>query len=184
MAFSRRDFLRATAASAALASIDASIGTKGVEALEGYGLDWHKSVCRYCGVGCGVMLGVENGRPVAIRGDRANPINRGLLCVKGYHVGLALYGSDRLTTPLLKKGDKHVPISWEEAIDIVARSHASLMRGLAPPTGPPAFLTHTRGMSALANAIAERLKAGAGHPVGEHAIEYLVVVERAAAARG
>jgi hypothetical protein len=41
--------------------------------------------------------GRPRGRVVAIAGDQLAPVNRGLLCVKGYHVGLALYGSDRLT---------------------------------------------------------------------------------------
>lgn len=45
------------------------------------------------------------------------------------------------------------------AIDTVARSHASLMRGLAAPEGPPRFLTHTGGMSALVETIAERVTA-------------------------
>ncbi len=53
-------------------------------------------------------------------GDRDADVNKGLLCVKGYHVGLALYGEDRLTTPLLRKGDGYVPISWDRAINIVA----------------------------------------------------------------
>jgi nitrate reductase NapA len=47
-------------------------------------------------------------------------VNKGLLCVKGYHVGLALYGRDRLTRPLLRKNGKLEPISWNQAIDIVA----------------------------------------------------------------
>src|SRR5690606_20390538 len=46
---------------------------------------------------------------------------KGLLCVKGYHVGLALYGKDRLTRPLLRKGDRFEPIGWDQALEIVAR---------------------------------------------------------------
>jgi nitrate reductase NapA len=64
---------------------------------------------------------VQAGRVVAIAGDRKAAVNKGLLCVKGYHVGLALYGKDRLTQPLLKRDGKHVPIRWDEAIDIIAR---------------------------------------------------------------
>lgn len=67
------------------------------------------------------MVGTENGRVVAIQGDQKADVNKGLLCVKGYHVGLAMYGKDRLTTPLLRKDGKMVPISWEEAIEIVAK---------------------------------------------------------------
>jgi nitrate reductase NapA len=72
---------------------------------------------------------VKDGRVVAIRGDEHAEVNKGLLCVKGYHVGLALYGKDRLTKPLLRKDGKLVPISWNEALDVVAR------RALQNPAG-------------------------------------------------
>jgi nitrate reductase NapA len=81
---------------------------------------WDKAPCRFCGTGCHVDVGVADDRIVAIRGDRHAPVNRGLLCVKGYHVGLALYGQDRLTTPLLRKNGRLVPISWDEALDVIA----------------------------------------------------------------
>ena len=45
------------------------------------------------------MVGVEQGRVVAVRGDEASPVNRGLLCVKGYHLPGLLYGEDRLLYP-------------------------------------------------------------------------------------
>ncbi len=83
-------------------------------------VSWDKAPCRFCGTGCHVQVGTKEGRVVAIAGDPEADVNRGLLCVKGYHVGLALYGKDRLTQPLLKKNGKQVPISWDEALDIVA----------------------------------------------------------------
>lgn len=82
---------------------------------------WNKGVCRFCGTGCHVRVGVRDGRVVAIAGDLKADVNRGLLCVKGYHVGKILYGADRLTQPLLRRGEGFVPIAWDEAIDIVAR---------------------------------------------------------------
>lgn len=60
-------------------------------------LVWDKAPCRYCGTGCGVEVGVRDGRVKAVRGDQANPVNRGLLCVKGYHLPAMLYGRDRPT---------------------------------------------------------------------------------------
>ncbi|AWV89971.1 molybdopterin-dependent oxidoreductase [Bradymonas sediminis] len=92
---------------------------------------WNKAPCRFCGTGCHLQVGVDKkkGKVVAIAGDRKAEVNKGLACVKGYHAGLLLYGSDRLTTPMLKKGDKHVPISWDEALSIVAK------RVLKDPSG-------------------------------------------------
>jgi nitrate reductase NapA len=122
----RRSFIKSTAMAAATA---AAMGDKrfalpvlaGQAVGQNAGPEWHKAPCRFCGTGCHVQVGVEDGRVVAIAGDQMADVNKGLLCVKGYHVGLALYGNDRLTTPLLKQGDRHVPISWDEAIDIIAR---------------------------------------------------------------
>ena len=83
-------------------------------------LEWHKAPCRFCGTGCHVMVGVRDGWVVAVAGDEKAPVNKGLLCVKGYHAGMALYGTDRLTGPLLRENGRLVPISWDRAIDIVA----------------------------------------------------------------
>lgn len=82
---------------------------------------WHKAPCRFCGTGCHVQVGVEKNRVVAIAGDQHADVNKGLLCVKGYHVGSILYGSDRLRKPLLRKGSSYVEIEWSQAIDVIAK---------------------------------------------------------------
>jgi nitrate reductase NapA len=81
---------------------------------------WDKAPCRFCGTGCHVQVGVKGGKVVAIAGDERAEVNRGLLCVKGYHVALALYGEDRLRRPMLRKNGRLEPISWDEAIRTVA----------------------------------------------------------------
>lgn len=132
MTTDRRSFLKLAALSAATASVARGAGREDVadpRSRMGAGVTWDKAPCRFCGTGCTVQVGVKDGRVVAIAGDTEAEVNRGLLCVKGYHVGLALYGADRLTTPLLRKGDVQVPISWDEALDILAD------RVLADPAG-------------------------------------------------
>lgn len=89
------------------------------------GVTWNKAPCRFCGTGCHVMVGVKNNRVVSVTGDRQAEVNKGLLCVKGYHVGMALYGEDRLQKPMLRRDGKLVEISWEEAIDVIARRIAA-----------------------------------------------------------
>ena len=124
----RRSFLKysamaaATAAATRSATSDAAVPGVDPELARraGDGVTWDKAPCRFCGTGCHVQVGVKAGKVVAIAGDQQADVNRGLLCVKGYHVGLALYGKDRLTTPMLKKNGKHVPISWEEALSVIA----------------------------------------------------------------
>ena len=83
-------------------------------------LDWKKAPCRFCGVGCGVLIGVENGKAVAVKGDPKSPVNKGLCCVKGYHSVLSMYGKDRLTQPLIKKNGKYIKTSMKEALDLIA----------------------------------------------------------------
>ena len=82
---------------------------------------WDKAPCRFCGTGCGVMVGVEQGRVVAVRGDEASPVNKGLLCVKGYHLPGLLYGADRLLYPQRRQPDGSFSrISWDDALDLIA----------------------------------------------------------------
>ncbi len=125
----RRRFLKLSAMGAATAAAAAKNGQAqrpdealdpAIRAEAGNGVTWDKAPCRFCGTGCHVQVGVQGGRVVSIAGDRQAEVNKGLLCVKGYHVGLALYGQDRLTTPMLKRDGRHVPISWDEALDIIA----------------------------------------------------------------
>lgn len=126
----RREFLTLTALAAATAAAAATSARAATPAPApatpdprermGAGVTWNKAPCRFCGTGCHVQVGTQNGKVVAIAGDTAADVNKGLLCVKGYHVGLALYGADRLTTPLLRKNGVQVPISWEEALRVLA----------------------------------------------------------------
>ena len=120
---SRRAFLKSTAQMAALAAlgltVDAPTPVAG-QTDEAAGLQWHKAPCRFCGTGCGVLVGVQGGRVVAVQGDRQAPVNKGLLCVKGYHAGAALYGRDRLTHPLIRKEGELRQATWEEAIELIA----------------------------------------------------------------
>jgi len=128
----RRSFLRVSAMAAA-ASLsqgslfaDAPSPPGGLELPVIPDVTWNKAPCRFCGTGCHVMVGVKNDRVVAVTGDRDAEVNKGLLCVKGYHVGMVLYGEDRLRTPLLRKDGQLVPISWEEAITLIAEKiHAA-----------------------------------------------------------
>ena len=120
-AIRRRQFIKAAAMAAATSVVGGSDYTLPVLADEPVqGVQWAKAPCRFCGTGCHVQVGVQGGKVVAVAGDRNAEVNKGLLCVKGYHVGSALYGKDRLTRPLLRDGDRYREISWEEAIRTIA----------------------------------------------------------------
>jgi len=96
-------------------------------------LTWGKAPCRYCGTGCGVEVGVRDGRVMAVRGDEQSPVNKGLLCVKGYHLPAMLYGKDRLTHPLRRRPDGTLErITWDEALDLVAERFQSTLTEHGP----------------------------------------------------
>ena len=127
----RRDVVRLAALSAATglaaglcstaSAQDAAGGPPLPDTPEIEGVSWNKAPCRFCGTGCHVLVGVKGDKVVAIAGDREAEVNKGLLCVKGYHVGSILYGVDRLTQPMVRRDGQLVEIEWDEAIDIAAR---------------------------------------------------------------
>jgi anaerobic selenocysteine-containing dehydrogenase len=86
----------------------------------------HRSACPYdCPDTCGLLVEVEGGRAVAVRGDPEHPWSRGSLCPKMTRYQATVHAPSRLTTPLLRDGPKGQgafrPASWEEAVALVAR---------------------------------------------------------------
>jgi nitrate reductase (cytochrome) len=122
----RRTFVKRVAGASAAAAAAALVpgttfGGELGRALGQAGLTWRKTPCRFCGVGCGLLVGLEGGRAVAVRGDPESPVNRGLACVKGYHSVQALYGRDRLTRAQVRRDGRLVEVPMAEALDLVAR---------------------------------------------------------------
>lgn len=124
MSISRREFLKSNiaAVTATTVGIPVSQVVNAAEAEKDW--QWDKSVCRFCGTGCGIMVATKNGRIVATKGDPDAPVNKGLNCIKGYFLGKIQYGKDRLTQPLMRMTDgqfdkkgKFQVVSWERAFD-------------------------------------------------------------------
>jgi len=91
-----------------------------------------ETICPYCGVGCGMYLGIRDNRIVSVRGDRENPANKGRLCVKGrFGIAEFVHHQERLTTPLIRREGKLVEASWDEALDLVAGKLADYMGQVA-----------------------------------------------------
>ena len=127
MSVSRRDFLKSSAAVAAAGAVGIAVPQEAQAAAAKAESDWRwdKAACRFCGTGCGIMLATKGGKIVAVKGDPAAPVNRGLNCIKGYFNAKIMYGADRLKTPLLRMNDKgefdkkgkFKPVSWKRAFD-------------------------------------------------------------------
>ncbi len=147
---SRREYIKAQAVTAAFAAAGLPITAAATElktASQVTELRWSKAPCRFCGVGCSVMVGTKDGRVVATHGDVKSPVNRGLNCVKGYFLSKIMYGEDRLTKPLLRmkngkfdKNGEFTPVTWDQAFDIMAEKWKAAIaktrdKGAMPPVG-------------------------------------------------
>ena len=125
MKLNRRTFIKSAAVSSAIAtagSIFPGVSFADWRKQDGASgqIIWKKAPCRFCGTGCGVLVGVSGDRAVAVKGDPNCSVNKGLCCVKGYHSVQALYGKDRLTKAKIRKGTKMVEVPIKEALDLIA----------------------------------------------------------------
>ena len=138
MKLNRREFIKANAAAAAMSAA----GLQGATAVAAPGKDeirWDKAPCRFCGTGCSVLVGTQDGQVVATQGDPDAPVNRGLNCIKGYFLSKIMYGSDRLKTPMLRmtdgkydKNGEFAPISWKQAFDIMEEKAKATLKAKGP----------------------------------------------------
>lgn len=95
--------------------------------------DITKTVCSYCGLGCGIKVGTKDDKIVNVYGDTENPVNNGLLCVKGRFGSGFLFSNNRLTKPLIKRKyikdkklnnnvkDLFEELSWDSALSLIAK---------------------------------------------------------------
>ncbi len=89
------------------------------------GIDtWYNSVCGMCPAGCGISVRTREGRAKKIEGNPSHPVNQGRLCALGQAGLQVLYNPDRLTAPMLQKGergsDTFLQTTWEEVLSSVA----------------------------------------------------------------
>jgi formate dehydrogenase alpha subunit len=85
-----------------------------------------ETTCPYCGVGCGIALGVREDERLAVMADDvpANRSSLGMLCVKGRFGTGFVHARDRITEPMVRRGGRLVPVSWDEALDTAAEGLA------------------------------------------------------------
>jgi len=142
MSISRREFIKKNAATAAATAAGISLPALNLAlAATPDEIRWDKAPCRFCGTGCSVLVGTQDGRIVATQGDPDAPVNRGLNCIKGYFLSKIQYGKDRLTTPLLRMTDgkydkegEFTPVSWDQAFDIMAEKWKAALNDKGPPS--------------------------------------------------
>lgn len=81
---------------------------------------WVFSTCGYCGVGCGLYIGVKDGKAVYTKGNSAHSVNMGTLCPKGLSEHEMISSSNRLLSPMIRSNGKLQNSSWDEAFTKVS----------------------------------------------------------------
>lgn len=84
---------------------------------------WVKTTCGYCSVGCGMAIGVRDGKAVAVEGDPDHPVNHGRLCPKGLSEHQMLAADGRLLHPRVD-GRR---VTWDDALDRVTTGFRALL---------------------------------------------------------
>jgi anaerobic selenocysteine-containing dehydrogenase len=115
----------------------------------------------YCGLyhpRCGLLLEVEDGKIVSVKGDPEHPVTRGKICERGLLMADNVHHPDRLNYPLKRKDKKGSGqwqrLTWEQALDEVAEKLANLERNTVPrlwhlPTGPSVPTTGTSAVFSI-----------------------------------
>jgi nitrate reductase NapA len=117
---SRKDFIR----------LSSGAGAIGLMSLGGWGFtefiadtdivdEWKKSVCRYCGTGCGIQIALKDSKVVRVKGD-PEAHNKGVICIKGSMLIDLQNIPNRQLYPQIRKNGKLERASWEEAMSLVA----------------------------------------------------------------
>src|SRR5579859_476333 len=78
---------------------------------------WVQSACVMCSNGCGLDIGVKDGKIVGVRGREVDRVNKGRLGPKGLYSWAANNSADRLTRPLVRDGDELREATWPEAMN-------------------------------------------------------------------
>ena len=94
-----------------------------------------KTICPYCGVGCGLRVELDDERVVRVRGDAGHPGTEGRLCRKAVYLPQTVDAPDRLRFPLRRtqRGGAFRPAGWDEALawaaDELAPDHRTARPG-------------------------------------------------------
>lgn len=79
--------------------------------------EWVSTTCGYCSVGCGMYIGVRDGKAVSVRGNQDHPVNLGKLCPKGLAEHHFVHSENRAKYPLLRRDRGPERVSWDTALE-------------------------------------------------------------------
>src|SRR5919106_4110225 len=97
-------------------------------------LEWERTQCPYCGVGCGLLVQLQGGEAVRVKGDPEHPANFGEVCAKAVMLPRALNSDDRLLYPHLRsRRDRPLTrVPWSLALKTLAQSFQAIIAEYGP----------------------------------------------------
>jgi ferredoxin-nitrate reductase len=123
---------------------------------------WVQSACVLCSNGCGMDIGVKDGRIVGVRGRADDRVNHGRLGPKGLYGWQANNSPDRLTQPLVRRDGQLEATSWDEAMNLIVQRSRELLETMGPLS--LGFYTSGQLFSEEYYAQAKVARAGLGTP--------------------
>ncbi len=90
------------------------------------------SICPYCGVGCNITLDVKMNKLRRIGARENAAVNDQWLCDKGRFGHAFVHSPNRLKTPLIKRGDKLEPATWQEALTLIGQRLGEIVEESGP----------------------------------------------------
>ncbi len=159
MEISRRGFLASTGAagtSALLAGLGLDLGS-GVALAAKVKPQRGKiftTICPFCGVGCGQIVEVRDGKIVGIEGDPDHPINEGSVCSKGAALYQVHHNERRLRKVKYRKpgADAWQELSWDQAIPMIAQRVKQARDATWVGQHDGLMINHTSGIACLGGA--------------------------------
>ncbi|PLR95210.1 formate dehydrogenase subunit alpha [Bacillus sp. T33-2] len=91
-----------------------------------------KTVCTYCGVGCSFEVWTKDRDILRIQPTEEAPVNGISTCVKGKWGWEFINSPERLTKPLIRKGEEFIEATWDEALSLVAEKLGGMKEELGP----------------------------------------------------
>ncbi len=93
---------------------------------------WVFSTCGYCGVGCGLYIGVKDGKAVYTKGNPKHFVNMGTLCPKGLSEHQMINSPERIHEPMVRKNGRLQPVGWNEAFEKTAETFKRIAKEHGP----------------------------------------------------
>ncbi len=90
----------------------------------------HKTICSYCGVGCGIDVTIDHKGTINVDGDNDYPVNKGMLCSKGRNLNYVVQDTtDRILHPSMRWSKNHPmqQVSWDTAFKRAAAVFKSII---------------------------------------------------------